>query len=188
MRTHYCGQLRAENIGETVTLCGWVDRRRDHGGVIFLDIRDRSGIVQIVSDPQRTPDSYQLAETLRNEYVLKITGRVTQRPEDSLNPRLPTGEVEIYADQIELLNRVNKQLPFQVATSDTEPVREELRLKYRYLDIRRDRMSQNLQLRHQVVKAIRRFLEDAENSLRFRTRPIPRTRLAVERTIWRYNC
>jgi aspartyl-tRNA synthetase len=169
MRTHYCGQLRAENIGETVTLCGWVDRRRDHGGVIFLDIRDRSGIVQVVSDPQRTPDSYQLAETLRNEYVVKITGRVTQRPEDSLNPRLPTGEVEIYADQIELLNRLNKQLPFQVATSETEPVREELRLKYRYLDLRRDRMSQNLQLRHQVVKAIRRFLEDAENFIEVET-------------------
>ncbi|HEY9691983.1 MAG TPA: aspartate--tRNA ligase [Oculatellaceae cyanobacterium] len=169
MRTHYCGQLRAENIGETVTLCGWVDRRRDHGGVIFLDIRDRSGIVQVVSDPQRTPDSYQLAETLRNEYVVKITGRVTQRPEDSLNPRLPTGEVEIYADQIELLNRLNKQLPFQVATSETEPVREELRLKYRYLDLRRDRMSQNLQLRHQVVKAIRRFLEDVENFIEVET-------------------
>ncbi len=169
MRTHYCGQLRAENIGETVTLCGWVDRRRDHGGVIFLDIRDRSGIVQVVSDPQRTPDSYQLAETLRNEYVVKITGRVTQRPEDSLNPRLPTGEVEIYADRIELLNRLNKQLPFQVATSETEPVREELRLKYRYLDLRRDRMSQNLQLRHQVVKAIRRFLEDAENFIEVET-------------------
>ncbi len=169
MRTHYCGQLRAENIGETVTLCGWVDRRRDHGGVIFLDIRDRSGIVQVVSDPQRTPDSYQLAETLRNEYVVKITGRVTERPEDSLNPRLPTGEVEIYADQIELLNRLNKQLPFQVATSETEPVREELRLKYRYLDLRRDRMSQNLQLRHQVVKAIRRFLEDVENFIEVET-------------------
>jgi aspartyl-tRNA synthetase len=137
--------------------------------VIFLDIRDRSGIVQVVSDPQRTPDSYQLAETLRNEYVVKITGRVTQRPEDSLNPRLPTGEVEIYADQIELLNRLNKQLPFQVATSETEPVREELRLKYRYLDLRRDRMSQNLQLRHQVVKAIRRFLEDVENFIEVET-------------------
>ncbi|MEG4420240.1 aspartate--tRNA ligase [Microcoleus sp. LAD1_D5] len=160
MRSYYCGELRSEHIGETVTLYGWVDRRRDHGGVIFLDVRDRSGIVQIVSDPERTPDSYHGAEALRSEYVLKITGRVSHRPEESLNPKLPTGEVEIYADEIELLNAVRKQLPFQVATADTENVREDLRLKYRYLDLRRDRMSRNLQLRHQVVKAMRRHLED----------------------------
>ena len=169
MRTHYCGNLRTEHIGETVTLYGWVDRRRDHGGVIFLDLRDRTGIVQIVSDPQRTPEFYSLAETLRNEYVVKIVGRVSRRPEDSLNPKLPTGEVEIYADRIELLNRLQKQLPFQVATADTEPVREELRLKYRYLDLRRARMSRNLQLRHNVVKAIRRYLEDVENFIEVET-------------------
>src|SRR4028119_698283 len=169
MRTHYCGELRAEHIGETVTLCGWVDRRRDHGGVIFLDLRDRTGIIQVVSDPQRTPDSYNDAETLRNEYVVQITGRVTARPEDSLNPKLPTGEVEIYADQIELLNAVRKQLPFQVSTADTESVREDLRLKYRYLDLRRDRISKNLQLRHQVVKAIRRYLEDEQNFIEVET-------------------
>ena len=169
MRTYYCGQLRTEHIGETVTLCGWVDRRRDHGGVIFIDLRDRTGIVQIVSDPVRTPDSYAQAEKLRNEYVVKITGRVTQRPEESLNPRLPTGEVEVYADRIELLNQVHKQLPFQVGTADTEPVREELRLKYRYLDLRRDRMSLNLQLRHQVVKAIRRYLEDQQGFIEVET-------------------
>ncbi|MCW6051580.1 aspartate--tRNA ligase [Lyngbya sp. CCAP 1446/10] len=160
MRTYYCGELRSKHIGETVTLYGWVDRRRDHGGVIFLDVRDRSGIVQIVSDPERTPDSYHGAESLRGEYVVKITGRVTSRPEDSLNPKLPTGEVEIYADEIELLNAVRKQLPFQISTADSENVREDLRLKYRYLDLRRDRMSRNLQLRHQVVKAMRRHLED----------------------------
>ena len=160
MRSYYCGELRSEHIGQTVTLYGWVDRRRDHGGVIFLDLRDRSGLVQIVSDPQRTPDSYHGAEALRNEYVVKITGRVTSRPADSLNPKLPTGEVEIYADEIELLNAVRKQLPFQVSTAETESVREDLRLKYRYLDLRRDRMSRNLQLRHQVVKAMRRHLED----------------------------
>ncbi|MBD2311637.1 aspartate--tRNA ligase [Desertifilum sp. FACHB-1129] len=158
MRTHYCGEIRANHVGETVTLCGWVDRRRDHGGVIFLDLRDRSGVVQIVSDPQRTPDSYHLAETLRNEYVLQITGKVSQRPEDSLNSKLPTGEIEIYAEEIQLLNAIHKQMPFAVA--DAEAVREELRLKYRYLDLRRDRMSRNLQLRHQVVKAMRRYLED----------------------------
>jgi len=169
MRTHYCGQIRSYHVGETVTLYGWVDRRRDHGGVIFLDLRDRSGIVQIVSDPARTPNSYHLAEKLRNEYVLKVVGRVTPRPEDSLNARIPTGEVEIYADEIELLNPVYKQLPFQVSTADEEPVREELRLKYRYLDLRRDRMTANLQLRHQVVKAVRRYLEDEKGFIEIET-------------------
>ncbi|MEG3896619.1 MULTISPECIES: aspartate--tRNA ligase [unclassified Microcoleus] len=169
MRSYYCGELRSEHIGETVTLYGWVDRRRDHGGVIFLDVRDRSGIVQIVSDPERTPDSYRGAEALRSEYVVKITGRVTGRPEESLNPKLPTGEVEIYADEIELLNAVRKQLPFQVATAENESVREDLRLKYRYLDLRRDRMSRNLQLRHQVVKAMRRHLEDVEGFIEVET-------------------
>ncbi|MBD2563539.1 MULTISPECIES: aspartate--tRNA ligase [Nostoc] len=169
MRTHYCGELRKEHIGETVTFYGWIDRRRDHGGVIFLDLRDRSGIVQIVSDPQRTPDSYEHANALRNEYVVEITGRVTQRPEESLNTRIPTGEVEIYADKIKLLNAVRKQLPFQVSIADTETVREDLRLKYRYLDLRRERMAQNLQLRHQIVKAMRRYLEDLEGFIEVET-------------------
>ncbi|MBD2596673.1 aspartate--tRNA ligase [Nostoc spongiaeforme FACHB-130] len=175
MRTHYCGELRKEDIGETVTLYGWVDRRRDHGGVIFLDLRDRSGTVQIVSDPQRTPNSYEQANALRNEYVVEITGRVTQRPEESLNNRIPTGEVEIYADKITLLNAVRKQLPFQVSSADTESVREDLRLKYRYLDLRRDRMAQNMQLRHQVVKAMRRYLEDTENFIEVETPVLTRS-------------
>jgi len=169
MRTHYCGELQGKNIGETVTLCGWVDRRRDHGGVIFLDLRDRTGIVQIVSDPDRTPDSYELAEKLRNEYVVTIQGRVTQRPEESLNPKIATGEVEIYADKIELLNGINRQMPFQVSSYEEEAVREDLRLKYRYLDLRRDRMSHNLKLRHQVVKAIRRYLEDEQHFMEVET-------------------
>lgn len=169
MRTHYCGHLQASHIGETVTLFGWVDRRRDHGGVIFVDLRDRTGIVQIVSDPERTPASFSIANDLRNEYVVRITGKVTQRPEESLNPKLPTGEVEIYADEIELLNAVRKQLPFQVSTAEAESVREDLRLRYRYLDLRRDRMAKNLQTRHAVVKAIRRFLEDEEHFMEVET-------------------
>jgi aspartyl-tRNA synthetase len=169
MRTHYCGSLRASDIGKTVTLFGWVDRRRDHGGVIFIDLRDRTGIVQIVSDPERTPDSYPVADQLRNEYVVKVQGRVSQRPPESLNDKLPTGEVEIYADSIELLNAVRKQLPFQVSTADSESVREDLRLRYRYLDLRRERMAQNLQTRHQVVKAMRRFLEDQEGFMEVET-------------------
>jgi aspartyl-tRNA synthetase len=170
MRTHHCGTIRTEQIGETITLCGWIDRRRDLGGVIFLHLRDRSGSVQVVSDPVRTPDSYHLAETLRSEYVVKITGKVNRRPEESLNTRIPTGEIEIYAEQIEVLNRVHKQLPFQVSASEDESsVREDLRLKYRYLDLRRERMSANLQLRHQVIKAIRRFLEDKFNFIEIET-------------------
>lgn len=169
MRTHYCGEVNKTDIGKTVNLYGWVDRRRDHGGVIFLDLRDRTGVVQIVSDPVRTPTSYNRANALRNEYVVQITGVVTQRPDDSLNPRLATGEIEIYAESIEILNAVRKQLPFQVATSETESVKEDLRLKYRYLDLRRDRMAKNLQLRHQVVKAIRRYLEDEQNFIEVET-------------------
>ncbi len=175
MRSLYCGELRAEHIGKTVTLYGWVDRRRDHGGVIFIDLRDRTGVVQIASDQERTRESYPQADALRNEYVVKITGEVSQRPEASLNPKLPTGEVEIYADTIEILNSVSKQLPFQVSAADTETVREELRLKYRYLDLRRDRMSKNLQLRHQVMKAIRRFLEDEQDFIEVETPVLTRS-------------
>ena len=169
MRSHYCGQVRAAHIGETVTLFGWVDRRRDHGFVIFLDLRDKYGTVQIVSDPDRTPQSHPIAEGIRNEYVIKVTGRVSKRPEESLNAKLPTGEVEIYADSIEVLSAVRKQLPFQVSMSETESVKEELRLRYRYLDLRRERMSKNLQLRHEVTKAVRRFLEDEEHFMEVET-------------------
>jgi aspartyl-tRNA synthetase len=169
MRSYYCGDVRSSHIGETVTLYGWVDRRRDHGFVIFLDLRDRSGTVQIVSDPDRTPQSHPIAEGARNEYVIKVVGRVSKRPDESLNAKLPTGEVEIYADTIEVISAVRKQLPFQVSSSDTETVKEELRLKYRYLDLRRERMSKNLQLRHQVVKSVRRFLEDEEHFIEVET-------------------
>lgn len=169
MRTHYCGDLRSSHIGQTVTLFGWVDRRRDHGGVIFIDLRDRAGVVQIASNPIQTPIAYPIAEGLRSEYVVKVTGAVSQRPPESLNPKIPTGEIEIYADSIELLNGVHKQLPFVVSSSEAELVREDVRLKYRYLDLRRDRLSKNLQLRHQVVKAMRRFLEDQENFIEVET-------------------
>ena len=169
MRSHYCGQVRATHIGETVTLFGWVDRRRDHGFVIFLDLRDKYGTVQIVADPDRTPQSHPIAEGIRSEYVIKVTGRVSKRPDESLNPKLPTGETEIYADHIEILSAVRKQLPFPVSSADTDIVKEELRLKYRYLDLRRDRMSKNLQLRHNVIKSVRRFLEDEEHFMEVET-------------------
>lgn len=169
MRTHYCGDLRGDHIGQTVKLFGWVDRRRDHGGVIFVDLRDRSGTVQIVSDPERTPATYPKAELLRNEYVVMIQGQVTRRPEESLNPKISTGEVEIYAEAIEVLNAVHQQLPFQVSSADMESVREELRLKYRYLDLRRERMRGNLMLRHELIKTIRRYLEDVQGFIEVET-------------------
>ncbi|MEB3174606.1 MAG: aspartate--tRNA ligase [Cyanobacteriota bacterium] len=169
MRTHYCGDLRSTHLGQTVTLYGWVDRRRDHGGVIFIDLRDRGGAAQIVCNPEQTPLSYPVAEALRNEYVIKVTGQVSARPPESLNPKIPTGEIEIYADEIELLNGVHQQLPFVVSSQEAEQVREEVRLKYRYLDLRRERLSRNLQLRHRVVKAIRSFLEDQENFIEIET-------------------
>ena len=175
MRTHYCGDVRESDLNQVVTLNGWVDRRRDHGGVIFVDLRDRTGIVQIVSDPERTPETYPLADSLRNEYVIQVKGRVTERPEESLNPKLPTGLVEVYADEITVLNAVHAQLPFQVSRAETESVREELRLKYRYLDLRRERMQSNLALRHQVVKSMRRFLEDEENFLEIETPVLTRS-------------
>jgi aspartyl-tRNA synthetase len=168
MRTHYCGQLRAEHVGQTVTLFGWVDRQRDQGGVVFVDLRDRTGVCQIVSDLSRTPTSFPVADQLGNEDVIKVVGQITQRPADSYNPRIPTGEVEIYAEQIELLSE-SSALPFQVSAAESGPVREELRLKHRYLDLRRERMSQNLQLRHQVVKAMRRFLEDEQGFIEVET-------------------
>lgn len=169
MRTHYCGDLRPTHIGQPVTLFGWVDRRRDHGGVIFIDLRDRSGVVQVASNPTQTPVSYPIAESLRSEYVVKVTGTVSQRPEESLNPKLATGVIEIYAESIELLSGVHQQLPFVISRDEADNVREDVRLKYRYLDLRRDRLSHNLQLRHQVVKAIRRFLEDQENFIEVET-------------------
>ncbi len=168
-RTHYCGELGLDQLGSSVTLFGWIDRRRDHGGVIFLDLRDRTGTVQLVFDPQKTPDSYDLAGEVRSEYVVTITGTIYQRPEESFNPRLATGQIEIYAEQLQILNRVAKQLPFSISSDEAETVREEIRLRYRYLDLRRERMAHNLQLRHQVVKAIRRFLEDEEHFIEIET-------------------
>ncbi|GMR19658.1 MAG: aspartate--tRNA ligase [Gammaproteobacteria bacterium] len=155
MRSHYCGHVDASHIDQTVTLCGWVNSRRDHGGVIFIDLRDREGIVQIVFDPDKA-DTFRLAEDARNEFVLRVSGRVRQRPKGTENPGLPTGMVEVMVDEIEVLNR-SEPLPFQIDESD---VSEAVRLKYRYLDLRRDFMRQNMLLRHRVARALRRFLED----------------------------
>ncbi|MFL0768461.1 MAG: aspartate--tRNA ligase [Prochlorococcus sp.] len=162
MRSIGCGELRSEHITSDVQLCGWVDRRRDHGGVIFIDLRDRSGTVQITIDPDQGAETFAIAEHLRSESVLQVNGSVRARPSESLNDRLATGEVEVLAASISVLNNVKGNLPFPVSIHDDEHTREELRLRHRYLDLRRERMSRNLRLRAQTIQTARRFLEDRD--------------------------
>ena len=159
MRSHGCGDLRNDASGEVVQLGGWVDRRRDHGGVIFIDLRDRTGTVQITVDPDLAPAAFAVAERLRNETVLRVEGKVRARPAESLNERLATGAIEVLAAGITVLNEVRGNLPFPVSVHDEENTREELRLRHRYLDLRRERMARNLRLRHTTVRAARGFLE-----------------------------
>ncbi|MFQ5933822.1 MAG: amino acid--tRNA ligase-related protein, partial [Dehalococcoidia bacterium] len=157
LKERNCGELRPEDAGSDVTLAGWVHRRRDHGGLIFIDLRDRSGLVQVVFNPEPSPDAHQIASTLRNEWVVQVEGRVAQRPKGTENPELATGEIEVVATEARVLNP-SKTPPFYI-NEDVE-VDESLRLKYRYLDLRRDRMQENIILRHRVVKYIRDFLDE----------------------------
>jgi aspartyl-tRNA synthetase len=155
LKSHSCGELSPSHIGHEVTLAGWVHRRRDHGGLIFMDLRDREGLVQVVVNPQASPKGYEGARDVRGEYVLQVKGRVERRPPGTENPRLPTGEVEVIAREVKVLN-TSKASPFPI--SEDKGVDELVRLKYRYLDIRRPPMRDNLILRHQVVAFIREFL------------------------------
>lgn len=155
LKTHTCGELRLEHVGQRVTLAGWVHRRRDHGALIFIDLRDREGIVQVVVDAETAPKAHAVAERVRVEYVLQIKGEVRARPEGLQNPNLPTGDVEVVAQEVVILNPA-KTPPFYI--NEDVPVEEALRLKYRYLDLRRERMQRNILLRHRVVTAIREFL------------------------------
>ena len=157
LRTMDCGDLREKSIGSQVTLAGWVSRRRDHGGVIFVDLRDRSGIVQVVFNPETSPPAYEIADQLRSEWVVQIKGTVRVRPPGSENPAMATGMVEVAADEASILNS-SLTPPFYI--SDDVEVDESLRLRYRYLDLRRPGMLRNLTLRHRVVKYIRDFLSD----------------------------
>ncbi len=156
MRTHYCGQVTEEFIGQQVEICGWVHRRRDHGGVIFIDLRDREGIAQVVCNPEQK-DTFANAEKVRNEYVLKVKGTVQHRPEGTVNPDLPTGKIEIVADAIEILNE-SEGTPFRI--DEHQEIAENTRLKYRYLDLRRPEMSNKMRMRARVNQFLRRFLED----------------------------
>jgi len=157
MRTHYCGATKDVSVGETVTICGWVDRRRDHGGVIFLDMRDRDGIVQVVFDPD-TKEYFELADKVRSEYVLQITGRIRDRSPETINPAMATGHIEILGKELVILNEAAPP-PFPLDAHQT--VGEDVRLRYRFMDLRRESMQRNLISRSQITSTIRTYLESA---------------------------
>src|SRR5436190_684858 len=164
MRTHYSHQINSSLIDQNISVCGWVHRRRDHGELIFIDLRDREGLVQIVCDPKNLA-AFNVAQKLRNEYVVQITGKVRARPAGTTNPNLISGEVELEAFDIILFNK-SAPLPFNV--DEYQEVGEEVRLRYRYLDLRRPEMAQRLKIRSKMVRFLRHFL-DQENFLDIET-------------------
>jgi len=171
MRSEYCGLINRKHLEQTVTVCGWVHRRRDHGGVIFIDLRDREGLLQVVCDPDNAA-TFKIAETLRNEFVLKVTGKVRPRPEGTVNPNLTSGEVEVLAGGIEILNP-SQTPPFMM---DDEQLSENVRLQYRFLDLRRPQMQYNLRLRHRAAQAAREYLDkhgfvDVETPMLYKSTP-----------------
>jgi aspartyl-tRNA synthetase len=173
LKSHSCGELRKDDVGTQVTLAGWVDRRRDHGGLIFIDLRDREGITQVVFDPETSADCHRTADKTRSEYVIQVSGEVSQRPKGTENPKLPTGDIEVIARSARILN-ISKTPPFYI--NEEVEVEEALRLRYRYLDLRRPRMKQNLALRHRVIKFIRDFMDshgfmDIETSILTKSTP-----------------
>ena len=164
LRSADCGSLRSENADDQVTLAGWIGRRRDHGGIIFLDLRDRSGIVQVVFNPEIASEATRIAEELRPEWVVQIKGTVNRRPDGSGNPAIATGEVEVMASEVTVLNR-SLTPPFYIDDEAEAEADESLRLRYRYLDLRRPPMLRNLTLRHNVVKYIRNFFCDEHGNV-----------------------
>ena len=155
MRTNYCGQITTQYLGQTVTVKGWVHRRRDHGGVIFIDLRDREGLVQVVIHPENQA-YFKIAESVRNEYVLSVTGVVQNRPNGTVNPDLKTGEIEVNVQTLDILN-VSKTPPFML--DEHHEVGEDVRLKYRYLDLRRPEMAYKILMRAQISQYLRNFLK-----------------------------
>ncbi|MDH3944150.1 MAG: OB-fold nucleic acid binding domain-containing protein, partial [Anaerolineae bacterium] len=173
-KTHTCGELRREHAGQTVTLSGWVNRRRDHGGVTFIDLRDRFGLVQVVANPETAPEAHAAVQPARNEWVLQVQGVVRERPEGMQNPELDTGEVEVEIQQVTVLNPA-KTPPFPINKPDAS-LDENVRLQYRYLDLRRERMLKNLTLRYRIIKFMRDYLDEQgfleiETPILFKTTP-----------------
>ncbi|MCZ6677753.1 MAG: aspartate--tRNA ligase, partial [Candidatus Poribacteria bacterium] len=156
-RTHYCGELRLADAGKSARLTGWVCRRRDHGGVIFVDLRDRTGLTQVVFDPQIDAEVHKAAHEIRNEFVLSVGGTVREREEGTVNPNLPTGEIELATDQLDILN-IAQTPPFPV--EDDVDIAEDIRLKYRYIDLRRPRMQKMLRIRHKAAFAARQYMDE----------------------------
>ena len=156
-RTNYCGNFGIGDVGKEVVLNGWVHRRRDHGGLIFIDLRDRSGIIQLVFDPKYSKDSFEIAQELKNEWVIGVRGQIVRRPLGSENPKISTGEIEVLVDKIKIFSK-SKILPFNV--NEEEKVDEYIRLRYRFLDLRRPRLQRNIELRHRVTQIVRRYLSD----------------------------
>ncbi len=161
MRTHTCGELSKAQLDQRVKLCGWVDTVRDHGGVIFIDLRDRYGLTQIIFDPNDSREAWDLAQSTRGEYVIQAEGTVEARPAEMANPRLATGEIEVRCDRIRILNK-SRTLPFPLEGKDAEKVSEDLRLTYRYLDLRRSPMQENMRIRHRMSQAVRNYLDQAD--------------------------
>ncbi len=162
MRNKICNDLNNSDIGQSVDLCGWVDRRRDHGGVIFLDLRDHSGFLQLTFNPEDGTDLFNKAEKLRNETVIFVRGVINKRPEESINNNISTGSLELNVKELKILNEVKNNLPFPVSIHDYENTKEELRIKYRYLDLRRGKLIQNLKTRHNILKVVRQYLDQNE--------------------------
>jgi aspartyl-tRNA synthetase len=156
-RTHYCGSLRDAHVGQTVTLMGWAATRRDLGGVVFVDLRDREGICQVVARPEVSAEAHAAADRVRGEYVLAVVGEVAARSADTVNPKLPTGSVEVLAREIRVLSEA-KTPPFPI--EDELTTSEDVRLKYRYLDLRRPKIQKNLRLRHQITMEVRRYMDE----------------------------
>lgn len=166
-RTHTCGGLRANHTGQTVKLAGWVDTVRDHGGILFIDLRDRYGTTQVIFDPTDAPEAWQIAHASRPEFVIQIEGVVANRPDDMVNAALPTGAIEVFAKNAVILNR-SKTPPFPLDDEKAEKVSEDLRLAYRYLDLRRNRMQKNLVMRHKIIQAVRQYM-DGQNFVEIET-------------------
>ena len=159
MRNKICEELNNSDIGKSVDLCGWVDRRRDHGGVIFIDLRDHSGFLQLTFNPEVGESIFKKAESLRNETVIFVSGIIQKRPIESINKNLNTGELELHVKKLQIINQIKGNLPFPVSIHDYENTREDLRIKYRYLDLRRGRLINNLKTRHKIIKTARKFLD-----------------------------